>query len=253
MSRIFLFLLLSIPLLKSNAQTRTIHVLVALCDNINQGIVPVPAKIGNGRDPFNNLYWGAMYGVKTYFKKQSDWKLLKQINNPEKGILERLVFKHTSNDVYMIADAYDGAFIKQTTKDFFDFSAGLRKAEVKIDSVSIKCGGNANLICYVGHDGLMDFSLESYPEKADNAKRETIILACFSKSYFKDHIKKSGAIPLLWSSHLMSPEAYTLHAAIQGWVIKETNEQIRERAAQAYHKFQKCGIKGARNLLLTGW
>ncbi|HST23582.1 MAG TPA: hypothetical protein VLR90_20895, partial [Blastocatellia bacterium] len=36
---------------------RVIHVLVALCDNEHQGIVPVPAKIGNGDDPQNNLYW----------------------------------------------------------------------------------------------------------------------------------------------------------------------------------------------------
>ena len=38
--------------------TRSIHVLVALCDNINQGIVPVPPQLGDGQDPRNNLYWG---------------------------------------------------------------------------------------------------------------------------------------------------------------------------------------------------
>lgn len=36
--------------------TKTIHVLVALCDNKYQGIVPVPEKIGNGQDPDQNLY-----------------------------------------------------------------------------------------------------------------------------------------------------------------------------------------------------
>ena len=44
-----------------NGQLRTIHVFVALCDNEHQGIVPVPEKIGNGKDPANNLYWGAGY------------------------------------------------------------------------------------------------------------------------------------------------------------------------------------------------
>ncbi len=46
---------------------RTIHIFVALCDNKNQGIVPVPPILGNGEDPKNNLYWGALYGVKTFF------------------------------------------------------------------------------------------------------------------------------------------------------------------------------------------
>ncbi|MDR2238683.1 MAG: hypothetical protein LBE92_21425 [Chryseobacterium sp.] len=55
-------------------KTKTIHVLVALCDNKYQGIVPVPEKIGNGQDPDQNLYWGAAYGVRTYFKKSKEWK-----------------------------------------------------------------------------------------------------------------------------------------------------------------------------------
>ena len=41
-----------------------VHVTVALCDNATQGMVPVPAAIGDGDDPRTNLYWGARYGVK---------------------------------------------------------------------------------------------------------------------------------------------------------------------------------------------
>jgi hypothetical protein len=37
---------------------RTIHVFVSLADNQNQGIVPVPARLGNGLDATHNLYWG---------------------------------------------------------------------------------------------------------------------------------------------------------------------------------------------------
>src|SRR5262245_57039506 len=52
---------------------RVVHVLVALCDNENQGIVPVPAAIGNGEDPPKNLYWGAAFGVKTFFTRSKNW------------------------------------------------------------------------------------------------------------------------------------------------------------------------------------
>ena len=71
----------------SLAQTKTIHILVALCDNKYQGIVQVPAKIGNGQDPKNNLYWGCGYGVKSFFKKQSEWKLIKEYKNVSTQIL----------------------------------------------------------------------------------------------------------------------------------------------------------------------
>ncbi|MBS1635591.1 MAG: hypothetical protein JST26_06670 [Bacteroidetes bacterium] len=235
------------------AQVKVIHVLVALCDNKNQGIVPVPAKIGNGQDPKNNLYWGCGYGVKSFFKKQSEWKLIKDSVGLPNNILERVVFKHATLPVYLVADAYDGAYIKQTTKDLIDFSAGLRKDTLILGKVKLGIGGAAQLICYTGHDGLMDFTLDQTPAQNDKATRETIILACYSKSYFSAAIRKAGAQPLLWSTHLMSPEAYTLHAAITGWLAHETPGQVRERAAQAYHKYLKCGLKGARNLLVTGF
>ncbi len=235
------------------AKTRTIHVLVALCDNMHQGIVPVPAKIGNGQDPANNLYWGCAYGVKTYMKKQPGWKLVKQINKPAKHIYERLVFKHTDSAVYFIADAYDGAQIKQTTIDFLNFSAGLRKEEIIIDGNKIAAGGNADMLCYIGHDGLMEFSLDKYPKKADNKKRDVIVLACASQSYFAEPLKGTGAYPILWTTNLMCPEAYTLAAAVNAWVKNASRNKIREEAAAAYHKYQKCGLGFAKKLLVTGW
>jgi hypothetical protein len=46
----------------------------------------------------------------------------------------------------------------------------------------------------------------------------------------------------------MAPEAYTLEAAVAGWLASETGGKIRERAARAYDRYQKCGLKAARNL-----
>jgi hypothetical protein len=235
------------------AQTRYIHVVVALCDNKNQGIVPVPKAIGNGQDPKNNLYWGCGYGVKTFMKKQSDWIFLKQINNPTEDIYERLVFKHMDSLVYMVADAYNGAEIKQTITDFFKYSAGQLKQEITLGDDRILLGGNANLICYVGHDGLMEFSLDTFPEKSDEKKREVVILACASKSYFSEPLQKTGAIPLVWTTNLMCPEAYTLDAIIDSWILRESPATTEEKAAQTYNEYQKCGIKGARNLFTTGY
>ena len=51
----------------------------------------------------------------------------------------------------------------------------------------------------------------------------------------------------------MCPEAYTLDAIIDSWIIHDTPGKTREKAAQIYNQYQKCGIKGARNLLVTGY
>jgi len=69
---------------KKKLEVKTIHVFVALCDNKYQGIVPVPASLGNGQNSKSNLYWGAAYGVKTYFNKSSEWKLVESISIKQK-------------------------------------------------------------------------------------------------------------------------------------------------------------------------
>jgi hypothetical protein len=232
---------------------KLIHVLVALCDNQYQGIVPVPARIGNGDDPANNLYWGASFGVKTFFKRASDWRLLADTRNPRAEILERLVFKHQTKDVYLIADAYRGREIKRCVADFFEFAAGRAGETIKASSVELRAGGDADLVAYVGHDGLMDFALDSFPQKADDRQRDAVMLACLSKRYFAEPLRKTGARPLLWTTGLMAPEAYVLKAAIDGWTLNEDGNGIRRRAATAYNQYQRCGMNAALRLFSTGW
>lgn len=120
----------------SPAVRNSIHVFTALCDNKYQGIVPVPAKMGNGQDTDNNLYWGWGYGVCT----------------------------------------------------------------------------------------------------------------CFN-----NHFKADGDYPLLWTSNLFGPEAYSLHDALSGYIRGENAEAIQRRAATVYARFTKCSVPAAKRLLVTGW
>tara|TARA_R110002050_G_scaffold300279_1_gene468498 strand:+ start:837 stop:1685 length:849 start_codon:yes stop_codon:yes gene_type:complete len=233
-----------------DSETITIHIIVALCDNKYQGIVPVPKAIGNGQDPKNNLYWGTAYGIKTYFKRSSEWTLISQ-TEIDSTILERLIFKHNSKNYFIIADAYNGKNIKDATETFLRSSAGIVKDTLKVNNTTIGILGNSKLVAYIGHDGLMDFSLQEEFKNLDNEERDVIILACYSKSYFTPHLEKSKVNPLIWTTGLMAPEAYTIHDAITGYVNGETNEEIRTRAAKAYHKYQKCGLNAAKNLLVT--
>ena len=235
------------------AQIRTIHTYVALCDNLNQGIIPVPKQLGNGKDPKNNLYWGAQFGVKTFFKNsKKDWTYVKSIPSTKPEVLDRILFKHKSKKVFLLAEAYDGEKIKTCNEDFLKSCNQQEIISLTIDSTVLTFGGGADLLCYVGHDGLMDFSLNlNYSTTLPQKKRDVIILACYSKTYYRQELIKAKASPTLLTTHLMAPEAYTLKAAIDGWISKESKEAIKERAAHAYNDYQKCGLKGARNLFTT--
>lgn len=202
-----------------------VHVTVALCDNKYQGIVPVPAAIGNGQDPRNNLYWGADYGVKSWLLRHEKWQ---KIDAPaaRPPILERLAVKKTiaGREVRIIAEAWDGKEIRGAITSFLE-------------------GHDADIVAYIGHNGLMEFSVN--PRLPGSARSRAIVLACASRPYFSPLL---GSSPLLLTTGLMAPEAYTLTAAIEAWVRSGDEAQVREAAAQAYAKHQSCGIKGARRL-----
>jgi hypothetical protein len=141
--------------------------------------------------------------------------------------------------------------------DFLDAASGSRPEQITVKDgtqrVTFTGGGGSNLVAYVGHVGLMNFSLPRILRQKNDAARQAIILACASKAYFSESIRASGAYPLLWTTNLMAPEAYTLKSALDGWILGESNEEIRNRAASVYDKYQKCGLKSALRLLVTGW
>ena len=221
-----LVLVLALP---AAAAPLRVHVTVALCDNATQGIVPVPAAIGNGNDPRTNLYWGAMYGVKSWLKRDG-WKVEKAVP-PHPYVLERILARKTiaGRDVLLVADAWRGSRIREAITSFLERASG---------------EGGADVVVYVGHDGLMEFDVEPRVHRA-KAKPRSIVLACASLQYFAKYLDRAGSSPLLLTTGLMAPEAYTLTAAIDAHV---RDGNVREAAAQAYHKYQKCGVAAARRL-----
>jgi hypothetical protein len=249
---------LSTPLPAAPANPpRVAHVFVALADNVNQGIVPVPAKIGNGQDPVNNLYWGAAFGVKSYFRTSPGWEIIQCGAGSKPAVMERCIFRNAKSDFYIVADAYDGSQIRQTVTDFLSAAARLEKETVSLKTksgdVRLEIGGSSEVIAYVGHDAFMDFNIPKISAKLNGHGPKVIILACASKPYFGPYLRVTGSDPILWTTGLMAPEAYSLRAALEGVIEGETGEQIRERAAVAYDKFQKCGLRGAQRLFATGW
>ncbi|MFV0417313.1 MAG: hypothetical protein ACK5KT_01100 [Dysgonomonas sp.] len=233
-------------------ETQTIDVMVALCDNKYQGIVKVSKGIGNGQDPHTNLYWGCGYGVRTFFRKSADWKEVRRYK-ADNIRLERIVFKHKTKNYYLVADAYDGQYIKDCTVDFLNSCSGNKKDTLMMGKTVVGLNGNAKLLSYMGHNGLMDFSLQNTYQSKDDINRDAIILACASKQYFAPYLNSAKANPIVWTTHLMCPEAYTLHDAISAYIKGEAVSAVREAAAAAYNTYQKCGMKGARGLLVTGF
>jgi hypothetical protein len=235
------------------------HVIVALCDNKYQGIVPVPKAIGNGQDPASNLYWGAGCGLRSFFTRQAGWELIRKEDAPATGVLERIVLRKNIQrermdaSVYLVAEAWDGKEIKAATVRFLSMAVGERAESLNLQwkgsTIPLQTAGAAHLVAYIGHDGLMDFTLPAAPVRNSNAPpRNSVILACASKAYFHDFLAQGGSHPLLLTTNLMAPEAYTLDAAVTTWAEGASSVKVREAAAAAYAKYQKISQRAARGL-----
>ena len=234
---------------------------MALCDNEHQGIVKVPPALGNGKDPANNLYWGAMYGVKTFFAKSPHWALVKgcaQASRPH--ILERCVYrsKRLSPPVYVVADAFDGEQMVFALTAFLHSAAGScpMKAEVGDPDgpAVVQAGSHADLVVFVGHNGLMDHTFSHDFAGADGPKPEAaVVLACKSHPYFQEPLRQAKCPPLITTRQFMAPEAYTLDAVVRSWAAGEPPGTVRRRAADAYAQYQKCSRRAALGIFVAGW
>jgi len=268
----FLLLLLSsISVFASETQMRldndiaagnpiVIHVSVALADNKNQWIVPVPKAIGDGQNARTNLYWGALYGVKTFMTKKADWKLIKSIDADDHRILERIVLmkeftrKGKTVPVYLVADAWDGNHINDTINQFMQYNSGNDTLTVKADDRILKAGDQAHLIVYIGHNALMDYfgtnrnQFSEIKASKNDLVNDAIVLACKSQPYFSSQLEKLGSHPLLLTTGLMAPEAYSLNAAIENWIIGASDNQVRKAAAKSYSTYQKNSLKASERL-----
>jgi hypothetical protein len=231
------------------------HILVPLCDNVNQGIVPVNSSLGNGQNPKTNLYWGAGYGIKTHFQRKGGYTQHATTVPANSHLLDRAVFARTlanGAQLLIVADAYDGAYMAEAIADFYACLSGSKKGTIQAGSLSIPAFADADLIALNGHNGLMDGDVE-VPARKDARARDAVVIACKSKPYFLEPLQQLGAYPLLTTTGLLAPEAYVMEAIVSHWAQLKSGAEVRTAAGIAYNTYQKCGIKGATNLFHSGW
>jgi hypothetical protein len=114
--------------------------------------------------------------------------------------------------------------------------------------MGINLYGDADFVGYDGHNGLIDFSLDQTKLSCRKAGVDDMVLASLSKLYFRKRLLELGANPVLLTTGLMAPEAYTIEAVLSGWIHDLSGYEIRNLAAAAYHQYQHCGLKNAKKL-----
>jgi len=232
-----------------------IHVFVPLCDNLYQGIIPVGGKLGDGRNLKTNLYWGAGYGLKTWFIRSIEWKLLNNELFQDSSILERAVYSRTYKNkanVYLILDAWAGDKMQECLINYFNSLAGILKDSASIGSSKIPAFSNSDFLIFNGHNGLMDSQIEVIKNR-DGVEKDAAVIACISHNYFTERFRYLKAYPLVLTTSLLPPEAYVVSAIIDNWALQNEEELIRTSAGEAMARIHKIAVKPCVNMFKTGW
>ena len=216
-------LAISVP---GTAAERSIRVFIALCDNKTQGIIPVGAKIGDGDNPEANLYWGCSEGFGETFKESSKWRVTESASDVSPSILRRMTLRHVGAEITLTTDAYRGSAMRQCLQDFETAAAS----------------NQFDLVAYIGHNGLMDFTLPELAPVVGN-DTEVMVLCCVSDRYFSERLKRLGCKPILMTTQLMYPGAFLLHDGIESWRNGGSLADIRGAAGRAYAKNQGISVR----------
>jgi len=220
--------------------TRRARIIVSLADNANQGIVPIKSSLGNGQNPSQNLYWGALYGMKSYFRRTEKWTLKPEIyGNP--NILDAFMMTHSNHaDAVITVEAWDGAKQVDALKAYLQ---DLRDNQSKYD-----------FVCFVGHNVLMDVELTEFEMLRETQTlnltrdRKAAVIACNSAPYFKEFHEGLGVESYVMTRGLMAPEAYVMDGILKAWLGKQGANTAKLLAAEKYAEYQKISISAASRL-----
>ena len=216
---------------------KQVAVFVELCDNEHQGIAPVPARIGNGEDAANNLYWGCSDALPKVLRASRDWGRPKHYSDyasrPE-AVIDTVVCTRADGAATLYAYAYRGDSIVACMRDF---EAALASAQY-------------DMVAYIGHNGLMDEDLPELPAAQGNT--DAVVLCCMSDEWFSDRIRHLGCRPLLMTRQYMYPAGKVLVDLLAVWLKTPADAAaVHAAAAKAYAANQRISVKAASGVFVA--
>lgn len=242
-----------------------VQVHVPLCDN---DIIPCGnAKLGDGDNPSTNLYWATSGGFVGWFgRKGSGWKQVARVRSEENAkLIEVRIWKRRfaasaawrrrgvekAFDVYVVAYAWRGEEIDTALAEFVADAFGDSARRVAAtDELTLRAGGAARVVAYVGHNRWMDIpdydwaaAAERHPGKR---RRGVIAVACHTQAYLGEAVPSELRVPLLMTRDFLFAGAHSFEGAVTAFAQGKSLAGIRADAAKAYARGQGKPYKRVR-------
>jgi hypothetical protein len=226
-----------------------VQVHVALCDN--RVITCGGHGLGDGDALGTNLYWATSGGLRGWFgRRGSGWTEVARAPGDREGVLETVVYRRRfvpegalaargvrkPFDVFVVADAWRGRapFIDRAIDAYAADLFGAAPREIALDGgATIRAGGAAHVVAFVGHDRWMDRDDFAWPEAEAGAVKGTIAIACFSAQYLK-RVPSPARVPLVMTRDFLFAGSHALEGAVRAFAEGRSLAELRVAAARAY-------------------
>ena len=183
-------------------------------------------------NPARNLYWGCSDALPKGMRASRDWQRPQWVDSyrDQPGeVLQAVVCTRADKRATISAFAYRGD----------EMAACLRDFEAALHS------GRYELVVFLGHNGLMDFTCPE-PAPASVQGADSIVLCCHSHSWFGPRLAALKSRPVLLTQQNMYPAGALVTSALEAWLNNPQDvTAIRAAAGKAYATNQGISLKAA--------
>jgi len=247
-------------------QLLTITVHVALCD-VRLSKVANPAQ-GRGDSYRDNLYWGALYGVETFFKNQSEWNLVHVGPGGDPHVLRRVVFFRRVNpsdewrqrgvtkpfDICMMAQAWAGPYAADAMRATVMDALGSRPPRViQIAGRTLSFGSGSDIVGYLGYNAIKDGHTilpSSMDSRTRTDARGVFFICAWGTEYLDAGLRRLGLYPVLLVTQHVAPEAYILRGITDALVVGQVESGFSIHAAQQYARYAGVNFNEAKRIFV---
>ncbi|MDC3959155.1 hypothetical protein [Polyangium jinanense] len=257
-----LLLVLAVILLAATsaqaAEPLVIQVIVPLCSNAQ---IDCGSNVAGDPDRLDtNLYWGAAFGHRRYFDRKKSGFTRVDVVPADGPRLERVVYRRLVSaepfggkrgetlEQIVVLDAYHGDSIDRAVEAFWHLAT--RGGRIRFHDGGKEREARISVAGYAGHNRLMDgVRLPPTPGPEERGRAiPSFVLACDSEPYFGPALRAAGSETWLMTRSLMAPEGYVLDAVVNAIGVHAPPSTIRDRAVDAYAKWQKLSRRAAGSI-----
>lgn len=231
---------------------------VALCDN---SILACGAQ-GDGDNIKKNLYWTTSGGAVGWFHRQrAIWSEVAVHDLPasESGVLQIRVYSTRIMPnaawkkrgierpflAYAVLYGWRGKDIDLALKAYFDdlYECSTRTIPIP-GGAPLRAGSQAQLVAYIGHNRMLDLSLEVLPRfllrssSCTPTPKGMIAVACLTASFLGRYASAPSRVPLLLTDSLLFAGTHAFEGAARAFLQGASLAEIRTAGASAYAEGQ---------------